>query len=210
MPAGALAARQQSQADKARDQDLARRRRDPFDADARRQQREDTPVVVGGISFKRRRKVWDVTRLMREIARDQETAIARSTRLIARTAELESEQIEAAAKGETDREEELETTIAELLKKSDEGRSRGELMTFRLIALLLVPPDAPAGDDAVDELLELRGAFGPVEDEAAAMPAVEFLAGELDEEDAIDLARELTGQIEPDPQMTPSSETGST
>jgi hypothetical protein len=225
-PGGAAALRRQEQsaADRAENQGLGRKRkRDPFDADRRRQEREDTPVTIGGVTFKRRRKVWTVTRLMRTITREQEAAVARATRLQARTAELEAEQIEAAAKGETGREEELERTIVELVAKADESREEGEVLTFRLIALLLVPPDV-ASDAAEDplstaaEALELdgvgpmafRAAFGPVEDVEDAMPAVEFLQGELDDEDAIDVARELAGEVEPDPQMTPSSETGST
>lgn len=202
---GAIAQRQQSAADRSANTNLGKRR-DPFDADARRKAREDTPVVIAGLSFKRRRKDWNVTRAMRRLMREQESAVARATRLQARTAELEAEQIEAAAKGETDREEELERTIVELVGNADTSRELAELQTFRLLALLLVAPDGE-GDD-VPPRPAVAG-FGPVEDAEDAQPALDLLLAELDAEDAFDLAQELSGEGEPDPQMTPSSETGS-
>lgn len=207
---GAIASRQQSADDRAANQDHAagRPRAKPFDADARRKTREDTPVVVAGLTFKRRRKAWAVTRAMRALMREQEAAVARATRVTARTAELEAEQIEAAAKGESEREEELERTIVGLVKSSDASREEAELATYRLIALLLVPPPAEDSDD-VPPRPAVAG-FGPVDDPSDAQPALELLLNELDAEDAFDLAQELSGEAEPDPQKTPSSETGLT
>lgn len=175
------------------------RKAQAFDAGARDSERQDTPAVIAGHTFKRRRKAWKVSRLMRTITRDQETAVALSHRIRVRVAELETEQLEAAAEGKDELEGELEGKIQALITRGDEATEAAELVTYRLLALLLVP-----AEDA-----ELEG-FGPVEDPSDADPAIHLLQEELDVEDAADLARELTGSVEPDPQETPSSETGST
>ena len=171
-----------------------------FNADERSATRQATPVTIGGRAFRRLKKDWDVTRVMRRLMRLQESAIAKSGRLGRRIAELEAEQVEAAANGEDVREEELEQKIAELVTASDEATEDAELVTYRLIALLLEPTgeDAPAGFGVTDV------------DSEEWVPAVEFLQPELDVEDAAGLARELTGSQDQDPQPTPSSGSGST
>jgi hypothetical protein len=175
-----------------------------FDADARRDDRESTPVKIEGVEFTRRRKEWATSRAMRLTMRDQEREVALANRVRVRVAELETEQIEAAAKGETDREAELEAQIGELVDRADAATEAAELVTYRLLALLLRPP--------ADANLE---GFGPVPDDDDrdqgdyAQAAVRWLQPALDVEDAADLARELTGSREPDPQTTPSSESGS-
>jgi hypothetical protein len=186
------------------------RQAEAFDADARRAARETSPVTIEGVSFRRRRKDWGVTRLMRSLSRQQQDALSLVTRLRVRTSELEAEQIEAASKGEDRLEAELETTIRDLMTRADEATEDGEIITYRLLALLLVAPDDVEVPVEVDgERVDAAGAFGPVEDEADAEPAIAFLQPALDVEDAADLARELTGSAEPDPPATPSSETGS-
>lgn len=180
------------------------RERQPYNADDRAKARENTPAVVGGLSFTRRRKDWKTSRAMRQQMREQENAVARGNRIRARIAELEVEQIEAAAAGEDEREAELEVLVQELVTKSDEATEAAELVTYRLLCLLLVPPTPGEGEDA------WRG-FGPAEADEAAVEGgpVEHFQEELDVEEAVGLARELTGSVEPDPPMTPSSENGS-
>lgn len=180
-----------------------------FNADERGAKREATPATIGGVTFSRRRKDWSVSRLMRQTMRDQEKAVAFSNRAHGRVAELEVAQAEAAREGDTEEEDKLEARIDELVAKADEATEEAETVTYRLLALLLVPP-AEVDDDA-----ELPAAgFGPdavtESRESDVMDAVEWLQPRLDVEDAADLARELTGSREPDPQTTPSSETGST
>lgn len=176
--------------------------RDSFDADARTKARESTPVVIAGRTFLRARKDWAISRAMRQIMREQEKDVALSTRLRLRCGELEAEQAEAATQGNDDREAELETQIDELVRKADEATENAELVSYRLLALLLVPQ--PYGE--AEDVLE---GFGPVEDPAEAEPAIAYLQPAMDVEDAADLARELTGSQEPDPPETPSSESGS-
>lgn len=188
----------------------------PFDADGRRAARESSPVTIGGVAFNRRRKDWDTNLAMRSLMREQEQSVALSNRLAVRVQELEAEQLEHAAKGETEPEAELEATIRELLAKADAATVTAERTTYRLLALLLAPPEAavlePAGahdyDDAEleAERARIRAGFGVRgDDEGDDSAAVEWLFPELDLEDALDLARELAGQREPDPQTTQSS-----
>jgi seryl-tRNA synthetase len=180
-----------------------------FNADERGAKREATPATIGGVRFSRRRKDWRVSRLMRQTMRAQEKAVAFSNRAHGRVAELEVAQAEAARDGDTAEEAKLEERIDELVDKADEATEEAETVTYRLLALLLVPPAE------VDDDVELPAdGFGPdaVADsrEADVQDAVEWLQPRLDVEDAADLARDLTGSREPDPQPTPSSETGST
>lgn len=190
-----------------------------FDADARTEKREGTPVKAGGLTFTRRKKDWSVSRAMRQVMRAQEKHVALGQRLRARLAELEVEQIEEAALGHDDREAELETQIESLIARADNATQEAELVSYRLLALLLVPPVAPPADklddfddDAPEHLLVDEGfqeAFGVVEDPELAEPAIAFFQPAFDVEDAAALAEELTGSREPDPQTIPSSETGS-
>lgn len=177
-----------------------------FDADARTAAREGTVVRIAGATFTRRRKDWQISRAMRQAMRSQEKQVALANRIASRIAELETEQAEAAVDGNDERELELEGKIDDLVNRADDAREEAELVTYRLLALLLIPP-AKYGEDE----RELRG-FGPdaLEDEDAVDAAIAFLQPALDVEDAAALARELTGSDEPDPQTTPSSETGST
>lgn len=177
-----------------------------FDADERTQRRENTPVKIAGATFTRRRKDWGVSRAMRQAMRAQEKAIALSNRVRTRVAELEVKQAEAATEGDDAEEERLEGLIDDLVARADDATQDAELTTYRLLALLLVPP----GDGYGENNTPLVG-FGPdaVEDESAVLQAIEFLQPALDVEDAADLARELTGTREPDPTTTPSSGTGS-
>lgn len=179
-----------------------------FDADARRSAREGTTVTIEGVAFRRRRKDWSVSRAMRRLMREQESAVALGNRLRIRVSELEAEQVEHAAKGEDDDVARLEGQISDLVDRGDDSTEDAELVTYRLLALLLVPPDEGTPDDFPTD------GWGPSEDGGPldaddAMPAVEFLQPALDVEDAADVARELTGSREPDPPTTPSSESGS-
>lgn len=177
-----------------------------FDADARTAAREGTTVKIAGAKFTRRRKDWTISRAMRQAMRAQEKHLALANRVASRVAELEVEQAEAASDGNDEREAELESRIDELVKRADDAREAAELVSYRLLALLLVPPENGYGEDNTP----LVG-FGPdaLEDEDAVDQALAFLQPTLDVEDAGALARELTGSVEPDPQTTPSSETGS-
>lgn len=170
-----------------------------FNADTRAAEREALPIVVGGRTFKRVRKDWEVSRAMRKFMRTQEREVARNNRLGRRIGELEAEQTEAARTGQTERETELEELIDGLVEDADEATEIAEWVTYRLLSLLMV-----IGDDG-----EQIAGFGPehVDDDAEA--AVKFLQRALDVEDAGAMARELTGSQEPDPQTTPSSGTGS-
>lgn len=182
-----------------------------FDADQRTKTREETPVVIGGVTFNRRRKVWIVSRAMRQMMREQESALAKSNRIRARVSELELEQLEAAAEGKSDVEGELEDKIRALIAQADEETEVAELVSYRLLALLLIPTGKRL-DPSTGVEHELEGFGSPPAEEdpvAYAMPAVEFMQPELDVEDAAGLTEELTGSREPDPQGTPSSGSGS-
>lgn len=178
------------------------RDREQFDADARTGERENTPVVIGERRFLRRKKDWATSRAMRRIMREQEKNVALANRLRIRCGELEAEQIEAVTEDNSTLEAELETKIDALVREADEATEQAELVTYRLLALLLIPQ--PFGED--EDVLE---GFGLTDDAAEAEAAIEWLQPELDVEDAADLARELTGSTEPDPPETPSSESGS-
>ena len=98
--------------------------------------------------------------------------------------------------------------IDELVKRADAATEQAELTTYRLLALLLIPPAEGYGEANTP----LVG-FGPAaaaEDEDAVNQAIAFLQPRLDVEDAAGLANELTGSREPDPTTTPSSGNGST
>jgi hypothetical protein len=184
-----------------------------YDADAKAKLREDTPVTIGGHEFRRRRKTWKVSRRMRELSRDQERNVALGERIRHRIAELETEQTEAATAGDTQREEDLEEQIEALVAKADEGTEVAETATYRLLALLLIPPLRSAGDGQAPAL----EGFGVLDDDELRddTPAVEFLQVELDTEDAlgilVDLGVAQGGAAgEPDPQTTPSSGSSST
>lgn len=155
----------------------------PFNADNRTAVREDTPVVIDGVSYTRARKNWKVSRMMRKLMRDQESAIALSTRLRRRIVELEVEQMQAAANGAEDDEAKLEGQITELIAKADEATEVAEGVTYRLLCVLLKHAD--------EQLLDENG---------EPLPArVEKFMDVLDVEDAADLARELSGSSEEDP-----------
>lgn len=180
----------------------------PFDADSRRTERETATVKIEGVTFTRRRKDWSTTRAQRKVSRVQESAIALSARLRVRIAELEAEQVEEAAKGNDEAVATLEDQLDELVTKADDAIEDAELVTYRLLALLLRPPTPADGED------ELAG-FGPDADNPEeprsiedAEPALDFLKDALDVEDAAALARELTGSAEADPPTVPSTETG--
>lgn len=181
--------------------------REGFNADERSAKRERTPAVVGGVSFTRRRKDWDVNHAMRSLMREQEKSLAAAQRIRARVAEHEARQAEAAAKGEDEEEERLEGLIDDLIARADGKTTDAELASYRLLALLLIPPAT-----LPEELPEhAAGGFGPeVEEEAVVMAAIDWLKPRLDVEDAAALATELSGSREPDPQTTPSTENGST
>lgn len=178
-----------------------------FDADRLTTEREKLPVKIAGATFTRRRKDWEVSRLMRQLMRSQEKHIASSNRVKARVAELEVEQMEAASDGNTTLEADLEAKIGELVERADEATEDAELASYRLVALLLVAPSDGYGEHNEP----LRG-FGPddIDDESAIDAAIGFLQPALDVEDVAALARELSGGQEPDPPTTSSSETGST
>lgn len=180
--------------------------RESFDADDRAKARESSPVVIDEHRFLRRRKDWATSRAMRSIMRDQEKNVALANRLRIRCGELEAEQIEAATRNEDERETDLEQRIDELVAKSDEATEEAELVTYRLLALLLVPQPYGTGGDGETETLT---GFGDVDDPAEAEAAIAWLQPRLDVEDAADLARELSGSSEPDPPETTSSESGS-
>lgn len=180
--------------------------RESFDADDRAKARESSPVVIDEHRFLRRRKDWATSRAMRSIMRDQEKNVALANRLRIRCGELEAEQIEAATRNEDERETDLEQRIDELVAKSDEATEEAELVTYRLLALLLVPQPYGTGGEGETETLP---GFGDVDDPADAEPAIAWLQPRLDVEDAADLARELSGSSEPDPPETTSSESGS-
>lgn len=199
------------------------RRAKRFDADKRAAERNDTPVTIGGLELKRRKKDWTVSRAMRRTMRDQEREHALSIRVRARVAELEVEQMEAAAAGDDAREEELEQKIDALVARSDAATEAAELVTYRLLALLLKPPAAiDAGaydafeltddDDDPIALEDFLAAFGP-DPASGPGPAVAWLQAELDVEDAADLVAELHGGDEeqeaddPDPQTRSSATT---
>lgn len=179
--AGALAARLD-----------ANRTPDPFDADERTKVRQAAPVIIAGETYNRRRKDWDTSRAMREVMRAQEKHVATSTRIRRRIAELEVDQIEAAASGDDEKETELEATIEALVLKADEATEHAELASYRIVELLLVPA---SGDRAGEPLTENE--------------LVDTLKSAMDVEDVAALARELTGSDEPDPQETPPSDDGS-
>jgi hypothetical protein len=192
-----------------------------FDADARTKAREETPVVIAGVRFTRRKKDWKVSRAMRKLMRIQESALALNRRLRIRIAELDAEQVEAAAKGEDDKVAELEGQIDELVGKGDEATENGELVSYRLLALLLVPPAEAAEGETTDAATTAIAAAGPLPRDAFGpgaggpleledvRPALEWLQPALDVEDAAALANDLSGSSEPDPPETPSSGSGS-
>lgn len=184
-----------------------------FNADERSGRRHGTPVVIGDVTFKRTVKVWNINLAMRRAMRDQETAVARSERIRARVTELEVEQIVAAQKGDTDREEELETEIVALVAKADESSVVAEIVSYRLLALLLEPPqkvEQTEGGAATTVPHDDLGGFGLIDDPQDAAPAIAWLQKHIDIEDATALAEELSGSVPPDPPTTSSSETGST
>lgn len=179
-----------------------------FNADERASTRERAAVVIGGVTFTRRRKDWEISRIMRQAMREQEKALAKGNRVRSRVSEHEVKQLEAASDGDDELEAELEEKIDALIKAADDALEAAELETYRLLALLLIPPAEGYGEDNTPLI-----GFGPeaaAEDEAAVEQALEFLQQRLDVEDARDLANELTGDRSADPPMTPSSETGST
>lgn len=196
MPPGAAAAAKAAK--------RAGRQAEAFNADERATTRESTAVVIGGVTFRRRRKAWSVSRAMRQAMRDQEKAVALSNRIRTRVAEHEVKQIEAAQEGNDELEAELEGKIEDLITKADEATETAEVATYRLLALLLIPQLAD-GDDAQAPM----SGWGPDGVEDAEL-AIAFLQDELDVEDAAGLAQELTGSAEPDPPETPSSGNGST
>jgi hypothetical protein len=180
---------------------------DTFDADARTERRERTPVKIAGATFTRRRKDWAVSRLMRQTMRDQEKALALSNRIKSRIAELEAKQAEAASDDDEAEEESIEVRIDDLVKRSDDALESAELCTYRLLALLLIPPSEGYGE--TNRPLVGFGPDAAEDNEGDVEEALEFLQPALDVEDAAELARELTGSREPDPTTTPSSGTGS-
>lgn len=153
-----------------------------FNADERAKVRDETPVTIGGRKFKRKRKVWDVSREVRKLQREQESAVAKSMRLRTRLAELEADQLELAAKGDEDGAEAMEEQINKLVEGADTSTEDAERVTYKIIEALLVPfaEDGPPAE-------------------------LDHLLAELDVNDAGALARDLTGSREPDPQATPSS-----
>lgn len=167
---------------------------DKFDADARAAERMTKPVVIAGVTYKRRKKDWDTSRLMRKIMRAQEGHVARSTRLRRRIAELEVEQMEAAGEGATDREADLEGKIEELITQADESTEEAELASYKLVRALLT-------DEQGEPLVDADGEPLAADDDLVAV-----LQSTMDVEDVAALARELSGSVEPDPQTTTSSD----
>lgn len=163
-----------------------------FDADARAQLRADAVITIGERPFKRVKKTLEVSRELRKLIREQETNMAKATRTAARIGELEAEQLEAAADGKDELEAELEAKIGELVKGVDEAREVSEVVSFRIIALLL-DEQAQTGDDA-PELL------------ASDEEAVDHLVGELDVNDAVVIANMLANGIDPNPQTTQATD----
>jgi hypothetical protein len=110
-----------------------------FDADARAEAREQAPVVIGGVTYHRRRKDWNTTRAMRALLREQERAGAAQDRAQRLVDELSAaEQVDDAA-------------LDEAYRKLDEAGDAADLATYRLIALLLRTAD---GGDVEPELLQ--------------------------------------------------------
>lgn len=157
--------------------------RHAFDADGRAETREGAPITIGGLTFHRRRKSWEVTRELRSLLRRQERAGGRVDRLLARIDGL-TERIRGARDPEggwltrplTDDDEidRIELEVTALEDKVDEARDEADEAAYEMIALLLRD-----GDGARPDTLHLKNS--------------------LDSEDAGDLAATLAGGGEPDP-----------
>lgn len=174
-----------------------------FDADARAQLREGAIVTIGGKQFRRKKKVLKVSRALRRLIREQETHIAKGNRISARLGEVEVDQLEAATAGEEEKVAKLEEAIGALVREGDAAREESELVSLRIIELLLLPDggteEAPAEWPVAPELDEDGEPNGPE-------TPVGFLQGELDVEDATAIANLLANGREPDPQMTQGSD----
>lgn len=99
-----------------------------FNADARAEAREQAPVTIGGQTFHRRRKTWEVTRSLRELLRRQERAGVKADRARKKIDALDADapdeelfaledQVDAA----TDEADEAAYEILALLLKAAEG-----------------------------------------------------------------------------------------
>jgi hypothetical protein len=174
-----------------------------YNADEKATERESADVVIGGQTFRRRRKNWNVTRQMRELLNAQQRAGDRQQALQRKFDELDGTaaerlRLDAAGAAETDRQrmiakaerldEQLDALDAdELVEQLDDLRAqlnaeadKADEAAFGLISLLLVEPRSE-GDVEVTN------------------PPIAFLKESLDVVDAGKLAAKLTSGGEPDP-----------
>jgi cell division protein FtsX len=158
-----------------------------YNADEKATERESADVVIGGQTFRRRRKNWNVTRQMRELLNAQQRAGDRQQALQRKFDELDGTaaerlRLDAAGAAETDRQrmiakaERLDDLRAQLNAEAD----KADEAAFGLISLLLVEPRSE-GDVEVTN------------------PPIAFLKESLDVVDAGKLAAKLTSGGEPDP-----------
>lgn len=181
-----------------------------YNTDEAAAKRAAAQYVIAGEVYRPRLKRYSVTRELRKLIREQETALRDSDRarreadrldgteveriradaakrsddareaLLARADALEAE-VEAIAQHERDQQ------IARAADESDAASERLDMSAYRMIALLLEPD---GGDEAFD-----REAF------------VDKLLDEIDVEDAGQLAQTLAGggEVVEDPTTTPTT-----
>lgn len=107
-----------------------------FDADSRAADRESADVTIGGSTYQRRRKNWEVTRSLRALLRDQERAGIRANRARKRIDALDPDAPDEDLFV-------LEDAVDKATDESDEA-------AYRIIALLLRDGDDLSPD--VDHL----------------------------------------------------------
>lgn len=116
-----------------------------FDADGRAETREDAPITIGGKTFHRRRKNWEVTRELRKLLRDQERASVRADRA--------RKKIDALPADAPD------DDLYELEQQVDVATDESDQSAYELIALLLRDDqDNSPGVDGLKAALDVEDA----------------------------------------------------
>jgi hypothetical protein len=110
-----------------------------FDADGRAAAREDAPVTIGGETWHRRRKNWEVTRALRTLLRRQERAGIRQDRARKKIDALPPD-------------EESDAQIDSLEAEIDDATDASDEAAYELIALLLRSDDDEQRHPDVDFL----------------------------------------------------------
>jgi hypothetical protein len=109
-----------------------------FDADDRADRREAAPIVIGGMTFTRRRKNWSTTRGLRRLMRTQEHSAVKQARISRQLEELGSD----ATDDEFDR----------LQKEADDLMDTTDRAAYEMLVALL--KDEQGGSPDLDFLME--------------------------------------------------------